>query len=208
MEAVGIMVMPVVGLLGGVASGKSLVARLLTEFGAGVLDADRAGHEALGLPKIEEAARKRWGEKVFGVDGHIDRKRLAEIVFAPPPEGPQERRILESWTHPEIAGILRARAETLAAESRPVAVLDAPLLLEAGWDKLCNTLVFVEVPRPVRLARALRRGWTSAEFEAREQAQLSVDVKRARADLAIENAGHMEETRRNVARLWPSLIGG
>ena len=200
------MDMQVVGLLGGVASGKSTVARLLAEAGAGVLDADHAGHEALCLPEIEQAARSRWGESVFGVDGRLDRSRVAEIVFAPPPDGPRERRVLEQWTHPEIARIIRRQADALSAKSCPVAVLDAPLLLEAGWAKWCNMLVFVDVPRELRLARALQRGWTSADFEARERAQISVERKRARAHLTLENAGDMEEIRRQVARLWQSLI--
>ncbi len=199
------MGMQVVGLLGGVASGKSAVARLLAEAGAAVLDADRAGHEVLRLPSVEAAARSRWGESVFGDDGRLDRRRLAAIVFAPPPGGPRERRALEQWTHPEIGRILRQQVERLATTSCPVAVLDAPLLLEAGWDKLCNTLVFVDVPREIRLARARQRGWTSAEFEAREDAQISVEAKRARADSTIENSGDLEETRRQVVRLWQSL---
>ncbi len=199
------MGMQVIGLLGGVASGKSTISRLLAAAGAGVLDADRAGHEALRLPEVEQVARNRWGEAVFGVDGGLDRSQLARIVFAPPPDGPQERRFLEQLTHPEIGRIIRRQAEALAEESCPVAVLDAPLLLEAGWDRLCSTLVFVDVPRDLRLARALRRGWTSSEFEAREQAQLPVETKRARADLILENAGDMEEARKQVTRLWLSL---
>ncbi len=198
--------MRVIGLLGGVASGKSAVARLLTEAGAGVLDADRAGHEALHLEAVEEAARSRWGESVFDTDGRLDRSRLAEIVFAPPPNGPPERQFLERLTHPEIGKIIGRQADALTERSCPVAVLDAPLLLEAGWDRLCSKLVFVDAPRDLRLARALRRGWTSADFEAREQAQLPVEAKRARADLIIENAGKLEETRRQVTRLWQSLM--
>ena len=85
--------MKILGLLGGVASGKSLVSRQLAELGAVVLDADRAGHEALRLPSVEEAARRRWGDAVFGPDGHIDRSRLAKIVFAPPPDGPRRAKI-------------------------------------------------------------------------------------------------------------------
>jgi dephospho-CoA kinase len=199
------MKMQVVGLLGGVASGKSTVSQLLAEAGAGVLDADRAGHEALLLPQVEQAARSRWGESVFDVDGRLDRSRLAQIVFTPPPDGIRERRFLEQLTHPEIAKIIQRQADSLAEEACPVAVLDAPLLLEAGWDRLCSTLVFVDVPREIRLSRALDRGWSSAEFTAREQAQLPVEAKRARADLVVENAGKLEETRRQVAQVWLSL---
>ena len=197
--------MHVIGLLGGVASGKSTVSQMLADAGAGVLDADRAGHEALRLKSVEEAARSRWGESVFGADGRLDRGRLAEIVFAPPPDGPGERSFLEQLTHPEIGKIVQEQAQALAEHSCRVAVLDAPLLLEAGWDRLCNTLVFVDVPRDVRLARALVRGWTAADFAAREKAQLPVETKRGRADFIIENSADLEETRRQVTQLWQSV---
>ena len=87
--------MRILGLLGGVASGKSLVARQLGELGAVVLDANRAGHEALRLPSVEAAARRRRGDAIFGPDGHIDRARLASIVFAPPPRGQRNGSILK-----------------------------------------------------------------------------------------------------------------
>ena len=201
--------MKILGLLGGVASGKSLVARQLAEMGAVVLDADRAGHEALRLPSVEAAARQRWGDAVFGPDGHIDRSRLARIVFAPPPEGPEERKYLEELTHPEIGRRLSAQAEwpTKPQIAPPLAVLDAALILEAGWDKLCDYFAFIDVPQEVRLARALQRGWTEGDFAAREAAQESLDSKRARADLIIDNSGSAEHTQAQVQRLWQFLVG-
>ncbi len=147
--------MRIIGITGGVAGGKSTVARLLEKLGAGVLDADRAGHEALRLPQVEAAARRRWGERVFGPDGRIDRSNVARIVFAEGPEGRKERLFLEQLTHPEIAALLRRQAEDMAAAGTTVAVLDAPLLLEAGWDDVCEKIVFVDAPREVRSARAL-----------------------------------------------------
>lgn len=204
-ETVAAKHMPIIGLLGGVASGKSTVAALFGEMGAGRLDADRAGHETLSLPEVEQSARNRWGESVFDEQGKLDRKRLAAIVFAPPPDGPEQRRFLEQLTHPHIEVNIRQQLEGLATELCPLAVLDAPLLLEAGWDRLCNTLAFVEVPSDVRLARAIERGWTVGEFHAREQAQLPVATKRARADFVIENAGDLDTTREQVANVWRKL---
>jgi len=198
--------MKILGLLGGVASGKSLVSRQLAELGAVVLDADRAGHEALRLPSTEAAARQRWGDAVFGPDGHIDRSRLARIVFAPPPDGPSERKFLEELTHPEIGRRLTAQAEAKKADS-PLAVLDAALILEAGWDKLCNYLAFIDVPKEVRAARALLRGWTDEDFSAREAAQESLHSKRTRADVIIDNTGSVEHTKEQVQRLWQFLVG-
>jgi dephospho-CoA kinase len=198
--------MKTLGLLGGVACGKSLVARQFAALGAVVLDADRAGHEALRLPAVEAAARKRWGDSIFGPDGHIDRPRLAQIVFALPPRGPVERKYLESLTHPEIGRQLSAQVDAQKAVAS-LAVLDAALILEAGWDKLCECLAFIDVPREVRLARALQRGWTEGDFIAREAAQDSLDLKRSRADVIIDNSGSAEHTQAQVQRLWQFLVG-
>ena len=86
-------------------------------------------------------------------------------------------------------------------------MLDAPLLLEAGWDGLCDTLVFVDAPRPLRMARAVGRGWREEEFAAREGVQKSLDSKRARADVIIDNSGSPESTRAQVERFWHTLVG-
>jgi dephospho-CoA kinase len=106
--------------------------------GAGVLDADRAGHEVLCTAEVERAVRQRWGDGVFGPDGRVDRQRLAEIVFTPSKEGVEARKYLEQLTHPAIGERLREQAEQLQREGCAVIVLDAALLLEAGWDKLCD----------------------------------------------------------------------
>ena len=198
--------MRIIGITGGVAGGKSMVARLLEQLGAGVLDADRAGHEALRLPQVEAAARRRWGERVFGPDGRIDRSSVARIVFAVGPEGRKERLFLEQLTHPEIAALLRRQAEDMAAAGTAVAVLDAPLLLEAGWDDVCEKIVFVDAPREVRSARALERGWKKEDFAAREDAQKSLQHKRETADVIIDNSASPERTQAQVERFWASLV--
>lgn len=198
--------MQVIGILGGVASGKSLVAKELVRLGAGLLDADRAAHEVLRMPQIEAAARQRWGPEIFGPDGHIDRARLAEIVFAGRPAGQQELKHLEQLIHPEIGRLLSREAEQMAAGGVAM-VLDAPLLLEAGWDKICDVLVFVDAPRQLRLARAMGRGWSQQDFVVREAAQESLDLKRRRADVVVDNSGSLEETQAQVRLFWDSLIG-
>jgi dephospho-CoA kinase len=201
--------MRIIGIVGGVASGKSTVAETFARLGAGVLDADRAGHEALRLPAVEAAARRRWGPTVFGPDGRIDRGRLARVVFAPGPEGRRERNYLEQLTHPEIARLLGRQAEDLAASGVAVAVLDAPLLLETDCEdfrKQCEKVVFVEAPREVRRRRALARGWSEADFSAREDAQESLERKRAAADVMIDNSGPPERIEAQVEQFWASLL--
>ncbi|MBN2579295.1 MAG: dephospho-CoA kinase [Pirellulales bacterium] len=192
----------IIGLLGGVAGGKSWVARCLARCGAGVLDADRTGHEALQDSAVQEKLRERWGATVFGPDGTIDRVAVAERVFAPPPEGPRDRAFLEKLLHPEIARRLERQAEELSAAGRSAAVLDAPLLLEAGWDRFCDCLLFVDAPEAVRRQRALARGWSEKQFTARQKAQQAPESKRARADAVIDNGGPPEETQARVDRWW------
>jgi dephospho-CoA kinase len=199
--------MLVIGILGGVASGKSLVSGELARLGAGVLDADRAGHEVLRMPAITAAARQRWGDEILDADGQIDRKRLARIVFSPPPEGPRQRKYLEELTHPEVGRLLGQEARRLSESGTVAAILDAPLLLEAGWDKFCGKLIFVDAPRELRLQRALARGWSEKEFAVRESVQEGLESKRGRADVVVDNSGSPEQTRDQVQRLWQSLVG-
>lgn len=199
--------MRVIGLLGGVASGKSLVASELARLGAGLLDADRAAHEVLQSRPIETAARRRWGPGIFGPDGRIDRARLADVVFADSPAANKEREYLEQLTHPEIGRRLGREAKRLAESGCTVAVLDAPLLLEAGWDNLCDTLIFVDTGRPLRLARATERGWSEQDFSTREDVQKSLDLKRLRADVVVDNSGSPEQTQAQIEQIWHSLVG-
>jgi dephospho-CoA kinase len=201
------MAMQIIGLLGGVASGKSFVAEQFRRLGAGVLDADRVGHEVLLLPEARSAIRKHFGGEVFRADGQVDRKALGRIVFGPPPDGPRELAILEQITHPEIRLRLKNEAERMAADGVPAAILDAPVMLKSGWDEICSAVVFVEVPDDLRRERALARGWTNEEFEAREAAQESLEVKRRRADFVIDNSATAGYTQEQIERLWHSLVG-
>jgi dephospho-CoA kinase len=160
------------------------------------------------MPEVVQTVRQRWGEAVFGPDGQVDRKALAKIVFDPSPNGRQELQYLEQLTHPKIGQLLSQEAEALAATGRYKAlVLDAPVMLEAGWHTLCDHIVFVDAPRQVRLARAQSRGWTEADFTSREAAQESLDVKRRQADAIIDNSGSLESVQAQVRRLWDSLLG-
>ena len=154
---------PLLGIVGGVASGKSLVAEHLARRGAAVIDADRLAHEVLKRDDVKQLARQRWGADIFDHQGEIDRKRLGQIVFASAPEGPRELKILESWTHPRVRQMTDERIRQLADEGvAPAIVLDVPLLVEAGWHPLCDHVLMVDVPQEVRQARALARGWRPA----------------------------------------------
>lgn len=199
----------IVGILGGVASGKSFVADELRKRGAAVLDADQTGHEVLRLPEVESAARKRWGAQIFGPDGHIERRRLADIVFASADQAAAELAYLEELTHPLIRDRLRRQIDEIAQRrTAPVIVLDAPVLLKAGWDRLCDHILFVAADDATRLARALRRGWTAEQFAAREAAQEPLEVKQKRADLVVDNSGTPDQTCIQIDSIWRRLLGG
>ncbi len=198
---------PVIGILGGIASGKSFVAREFHNRGAIVLSADQAGHDVLREPAVEQAARERWGPDIFDTEGHIVRPKLASVVFAPPPDGPLELAFLEQVTHPRISARLKTELEELLLDPQTRAiVLDAPVMIKAGWNKFCNHLVFVEAPRELRVWRARQRGWSQEDFDRREAAQESLNTKRDLADVVIDNSGTPEATAVQVDDLWRSLV--
>ncbi|HZZ74119.1 MAG TPA: dephospho-CoA kinase [Pirellulales bacterium] len=205
------MAVKIVGLLGGVASGKSWVARQLQARGARLFDADRVGHEVLLEPEIKTALRNRWGAAVFS-KGEVSRPAIAKLVFAPEPAGTPELTFLENLVHPRITARLRDETAALAsAQGSHVLVLDAPILLKAGWDRLCDRILFVDAPRDVRLARALHRGWTAAEFAAREAVQEPLAEKRDRADEVLDNSKTLknmessEPLERQLSQMWGIL---
>ena len=197
--------MVVIGIAGGVASGKSLVTNQLSELGAKVLDVDGLAHEVLLEPLVKSAIRDRWGSAVFDDADNVDRTSLAGIVFAPHPGGPQELEHLERITHPRIGERLRDWIRQLRDEGDvQVAVLDAAVMFKAGWHKACDRILFVEASGEQRWARARQRGWTEAEFRSREAAQEALDMKRQQADTVIDNSGTKEQTFEQVKRFWTS----
>jgi len=194
------------GIVGGVASGKSYVANAFKELGAAVLNADRAGHEVLKRPDVEQAARDRWGNDIFDATGRIDRPALAKIVFDSSPLGRQELNYLEQLTHPTIGALLGEQIAEAADRGIRVLILDAPVLLKAGWNRFCDKIVYVDAPREQRMARALGRGWSETDFSLREAAQETLKVKRELADFVIDNSGPPGATLAQIARIWHSLV--
>jgi dephospho-CoA kinase len=190
---------PVVGLIGGIGSGKSRVAAELARHGARVIAADQVGHEALRHPDIRDRVVRRWGPQILDAQGAVDRRRLGAIVFA---DG-AELKALEALVHPWMDG--RIAAEIAAARADPavaLVVLDAAILLEAGWNRHCDWLVYVHAPRDVRLRRlAEQRGWSTKEVAARGDAQLPLTDKVSRADFVVDNTASAAELTRQVEEL-------
>ncbi len=196
-----------IGLVGGVASGKSVVACDFQKLGAGILNGDRIGHEVLNLPSVRDQLIDRWGDKVLD-DETLDRSAIAEIVFdSANPAAQSELDFLESVTHPEIERILSERLNKMSEISRfPIAVIDASVMMKAGWDSLCDRIVFVEAPVELRRKRAQLRGLESEQFDAREASQFSVAEKKQRADIIIDNSGPPQSTFQQVEEVWQSLL--
>jgi dephospho-CoA kinase len=195
--------MYVIGLTGGIGSGKSTVAQMLREHGAVLLSADATGHEvyAPGRPAWQEIV-DAFGRDVVAADGTIDRKRLGAIVFA----DPSELRRLNSITHPRMKELMRGKLEAEAAAGAGVAVLEAALLFDAGWDDLTDEVWVTLAPPQVAARRtAERSGLSIDEALARIEAQMSNDQRVARSRVVIDTDCPLEETRRQVAEEWRRL---
>jgi dephospho-CoA kinase len=193
----------VVGLIGGIGSGKSQVAAAFARHGARVIAGDQLAHAALRDPGVLARVAARWGEGILDGQGEIDRRRLAGIVFA----DSAELKALEAITHPWIRQRIRADMEAARADARvPLVVLDAAIMLEAGWNDVCDRLIYIDAPRETRLERvAQQRGWTEKEVAAREQAQLPLTEKVVRADHVLDNSASLEHLNRQVndlLHLW------
>jgi dephospho-CoA kinase len=149
---------------------------------------------------------RRWGPTVLDGDGAIDRRAVARIVFAPTAEGAAEREFLEQLVHPSIRRRMEAAIGALPEASVPAVVIDAALLIEAGWSGICTAVVFVDCPRDQRLRRAQSRGWSAEEFARREAAQLPIEEKRRRATHTVDNSGSLAELEAATARMWSELV--
>ena len=189
----------VIGLVGGIASGKSMVATLFAEERSAVhLDADSVARRVLDRPAIGEAVAREIPGAV-GRDGKMDRQKLAREVFS----NPQALAALEEITHPPIR---RAMERAIRKARAPYVLVDAALLQETGADELCDVVLYVACPARTRRARSRRhRGWSEEEHRAREARQWSCRRKRAAADLVIDNSGDEARTRRGVRRVLGRL---
>ncbi|HZD38591.1 MAG TPA: dephospho-CoA kinase [Actinomycetes bacterium] len=193
--------MLLVGLTGGIGSGKSTVSGLLAERGAELIDADHIAREVVmpGTPAWCKI-RDHFGPGVLFPDGHIDRQALADIVFG----NPTKLALLNEITHPAIFARIAQRLE--AAHDRDViVVLDAALLIETGLAQRVDVLVVVDSPGAVQVERLAAKGMPASKARARIAAQLDPRERRARADLVIDNAGSLEDLARQVDDVWKEL---
>jgi dephospho-CoA kinase len=193
---------PVIGLIGGIGAGKSTAARCFEQRGGRVIDADSIGHTALQRTEIVQKIVQRWGDRVAKTDGQLDRRAIARIVFA----NPEERNALEKTVFPFIGEqCLKKIKEALDDSNIRFAVLDAAVLLEAGWNENVDRIVYIDAPRELRLARvAARSGWTEEDLTARETSQWPAELKKAKSDAVLVNKDDSEELQRQINELLES----
>ena len=194
--------MLLVGLTGGIGSGKSTAARMLQERGAVVFDADVLARDAVA-PGTDghRAVVERFGADVLAPGGELDREALASVVFA----DPAARRDLEAIVHPEVRRLFAQGAEAYHDTDR-VVVLSAPLLVETGMHSAFDVLVVVAVPVDVQVERLMRdRGMSEDAIRARIVAQAPLEDKAAVADVLLDNEGSLEDLGRQVDRIWDEL---
>ncbi len=196
--------MRVIGLTGGIAAGKSTIAQILAELGAVVIDADKVGHEAYRRgTEAWRALVAHFGDGILTPDGEIDRRKLGAIVFA----DPDQRKALQDIVWPRMKEMIRQRLAELRAAGVQVAVIEAAVLIEAGWTDLVDEVWVVQVPEEVALRRLVaRNNLSEADARARIRAQLSNAERAAHADVIIDNSGTVAEARARVERAWARLV--
>ncbi len=195
--------MLLVGLTGGIGSGKSTVARLLGDRGGVILDADVFARDAVraGTGGFDAVVR-RFGDAIVGPDGELDRKRLASIVFA----DPAALADLEGIVHPEVRRMIADGIQDHLDTDR-VVVLVNPLLIEMGTHRDCDVVVVVSASPDTQVARSVARGMEETDVRARIAAQLPLDERARMADVLLDNEGTIEELEAEVDVLWLDLAG-
>ena len=193
----------VIGLTGGIASGKSVVSQMLAERGALVIDADKVGHEAYRRGSgCYDAVVEAFGKDVVGADGEIDRKALGAKVFAEP----ALRNRLEGIVWPWMREAMDGRLGKIRAEGTPVVVLEAAVLIEADWTPITDQVWVVTVAPEIARQRVMERnGLTAEQADARINAQLTNAERTKHAQVIIDNSGTLDELKQRVNAEWEKL---
>jgi dephospho-CoA kinase len=195
---------PVIGIVGGVGSGKSTVAAALAELGCAVVDCDAIGHERLADGDVRDEIRRRWGDEVFDHEGQVDRDALAAVVFA----NADELAALGAIMHPRIRRRMMEQIDRARQDPSVAAiVVDGAVLFEAGCDALCTHLVFVDAPAAERQRRVReQRGWDVESWRRREKSQIPLDKKAESCDYTIGNSSSVSHLRERIRQLFNTLV--
>lgn len=198
--------MIVIGLTGGIGSGKSEVSRILIELGAEVIDADRVGHDAY-RPNTEtwQVVVKAFGDEIVQPDGEIDRRKLGSIVFS----DPDEMTKLNGIMHPRMREMIRERLETLKGQGTAVAVVEAAILIEADWTPLVDEVWVIDATEETVVERVGRRNNLSEEeIRRRIKSQMTREERAGHATVVVHNDEGIDQLQRHINELWDSRVQG
>ena len=192
--------MKVIGLTGGIGSGKSTVSQFLSELGAVVIDTDKVGHEAFKPGTIAwQQVVSAFGKQIVDTDGAIDRKKLGEIIF----NDHQARLKLDQIMHPAISEIVKSQIEEYRRQGVTIVVLEVPLLVEAGWASFVDEVWVTTAPENTILRRLEKRtGMTAPESLARIRSQLTTEERLKHADVVIDTDCTLTRLKAKIKKLW------
>ena len=196
----------VIGLIGGIGSGKSSVSAILNSLGVEIIDADKVGHEAY-TPNSEgwKKVISVFGQDIVGPENEIDRKKLGSIVFS----DPSEMEKLNKLMHPIIHNLVEEKIKLLSHQGVKVVVLEAAILIEANWQDLTDEIWLAKSNQEVVIERVqLRNNFTREEIIKRIQSQMSNDEREKHSDIVIDNNGTIEQLEEKVKTLWQSRVNG
>ena len=192
---------PTIGLTGGIGSGKSTIASCFEQLGCIVANADENAKIALQTGEVRRQLVDWWGSDILNHDGRVNTSAVAAIIF----KDETERLRLESLLHPRAREMQQEQFSEAPKETKAF-IIDAPLLIEAGIDAMCDAVVFVEVSAEIRQKRIKEgRGWSNEELKRRETAQLPLDTKRKKADYIVVNEGNLDSVKQQVEQILEDI---
>jgi dephospho-CoA kinase len=196
--------MIVIGLTGGIGTGKSEVARIFQELGAVLINADQIGHQAYTPhSEIWQEVVKAFGEEILQPSGEIDRKKLGSIVFADPDQLTRLNQIM----HPRMARMVARQVQELGEQGADVVVVEAALLFEAGWDSLVGEVWSTESPEDLVIKRLQSRsGLSQEEAKKRIDSQMSAEERKSRSQVVVDNSGDLVDLERVVRSIWDRRV--
>lgn len=192
----------ILGILGGIGSGKSTVTEMFAALGAETLDADAIAHELIEQEETKSTLRQWWGDEIIDADGKVNRTKIQEKVFS----DAQELVRLEKLLHPEVRKRIKKKIDVFRESDGKLLVLDVPLLASSPLRDLCDEIIFVNSDEAIRETRVKTRGWEPGERERRESFQAPEKQKISLAGSVINNSGSLDETRRQVEHLYENLL--
>ncbi len=194
---------PIIGILGGIGSGKSTVAAEFAKLGCKVIDADKIAHELLDEPAVKAKVVGLFGRAILDPKGKIDREKLGEVVFV----DAQKLSLINEIIHPLVLQRAEELIEQYDCQNQVKAiVLDMPLLVEVGWDKRCDKLIFVDCEQKLRLDRAKKLGFDKNQVKIRENFQISLDNKANLADNTVENNSDFSALAKQVTDIFSHCV--